>query len=532
MVATVLRIKYRVLGNTLAANPWQLVGFVLSALWALALLGLVAVGLVAVGFAGLDPARMVVTGAGAIATLLWVVGPLLVSGVDTTIDPQRLAPFPMSTRQIMVSLTAGGLTGIPGLMTILGALATLGTWIHWPIAIVGAIVGIPAGVLVCAIAGQLVATLSSSAGSRRTREVTGMLFFAVIILAGPIAVGISQIVRAATRTTGSDTGSLLGSIIEGASWTPLGAAWAAPGDLAAGNPVAGIAKLAIAVGSVVVLWLLWRWTLAQSTARPAQRRVARAAQGKLGWFGRLPSGGAGATWARSLTSWLHDPRYLRQLLIVPLFPVLLLFYSGFDLTSPMFVFSGLVVAFMVGVTPYTDVSYDGTAFATVLATGVRGRDDRLGRTLGAAGVGVPALLVVVLVTVGLSGQWDALPAVLGSSVGMLLTGYGVCAISSAYLIVPVPASGENAFKRVPGTTFTMFLSFFALWIGVAVLSAPEIILAIVGAVTGNALLSWLSVLVGVVLGAVVLVIGVIVGGRAFDRNGPQLLARIRSFKGM
>jgi ABC-2 type transport system permease protein len=530
VVATVLRIKFRILGNTLASNPWQLVGFLLGALWGLAVLALAAAGLVAVGFAGLVPAQAVVTGAGALVTLVWVLAPIFISGVDTTIDPKRLAPYPMSTRQIMLALTAGGLAGIPGMLTILGALATFGTWFHWPLAVVGAIVGVPAGVLVCVLAGQLVATLSSGGGSRRTREVASFAIFGVLILAGPIVIGITQLARAASQTT--DAGGLLAGILESASWTPLGAAWAAPGDLAAGEVLPGVAKLAIAIATVAVLWLLWRWCLVQSVAHPAQRRVARVAAGKLGWFGRLPTGGAGATWARSMTSWLHDPRYLRQLLIVPLFPVLFLFYSGFRLDNPLFAFSALVVAFFVGVTPYTDVSYDGTAFASVLATGVRGRDDRLGRTLGAASIGLPAVILVAVVTVGLGGAWDALPAVLGASIGLLLTGYAASAISSAYLVVPVPASGENAFKRVPGTTFGMFLSFFVLWIAVAILAAPEVILAIVGALVGSALLSWLSVLVGVVLGGVLLVIGILVGGRGFDRNGPQLLARLRSFKGM
>ena len=41
-----------------------------------------------------------------------------------------------------------------------------------------------------------------------------------------------------------------------------------------------------------------------------------------------PTGGVGATWARSLTGWLRDPRYLRQLLVVPIFPVLFAFTGG------------------------------------------------------------------------------------------------------------------------------------------------------------------------------------------------------------
>jgi ABC-2 type transport system permease protein len=527
VVATVLRIKFRVLGNTLAANPWQLVGYLLGGLWALVMLFFVVAGLVALGFAGLDAASAVVTAGGAVVTLVWVLAPLLISGVDTTLDPQRLAPFPMTTTQLMLALTAGGLTGIPGLATIVGGVGTLTTWAHWPVALLSAIVSVPLGVLVCVLASQLMTSATAGGGSRRTRELASFAVIAVLMLAGPIVFGLLQLARAA-----SDALSAFTAVVEGVSWTPIGAAWSVPGDLASGAVLPGLAKLAIAAATVVALWLLWRWSLTQSVAHPAQRRVARAAAGRLGWFGRLPTGPVGATWARSLTSWTRDPRYLRQLLLVPLFPVLMLFYSGFDLTSPLFAFSATIAAFVLGLVPYTDVSYDGTAFTTVLATGIRGRDDRLGRLLGAAGVGVPAIAVIAVVTVGISGRWELLPGVLGSALGLLLTGYAVCAVSSARLIVPVPASGENAFKRVPGTTFTMFLAFFVFMGAAAVLSVPELALAIVGAATGSPLLSWLSLAVGLVLGVGLSVVGVLVGGRMFDRNGPLLLQRIRSFKGM
>jgi ABC-2 type transport system permease protein len=48
----------------------------------------------------------------------------------------------------------------------------------------------------------------------------------------------------------------------------------------------------------------------------------------------------------------------------------------------------VLVAFVLCITGYSDISYDGTAFASVLASGIRGRQDRLGRILGAASVGV------------------------------------------------------------------------------------------------------------------------------------------------
>ena len=57
------------------------------------------------------------------------------------------------------------------------------------------------------------------------------------------------------------------------------------------------------------------------------------------------------------------------------------FYSGAsgDLTGLLFV--GPVVAVLLGMSIYTDVSYDSTAFSLHLQTEVSGRDDRWGRVL-------------------------------------------------------------------------------------------------------------------------------------------------------
>jgi len=186
---------------------------------------------------------------------------------------------------------------------------------------------------------------------------------------------------------------------------------------------------------------------------------------------------------------------------------------------------------VLGIVPYADVSYDGTAFGTIVAAGIRGRADRLGRMLGAATVGVPLVVVTAIVTIWIAGAWHLIPAILGSAIGMLLTAYGVCAVSSAYLIVPVPAAGDNPFKRVPGATFSIFLGFIAVWILAAVLAAPEILLAVFAATTGNALYGWLALVSGVVLGTLFFILGIRIGGRALDRTAPTLLQRLRSSAG-
>ena len=132
MVATLLRLRFRVLGNQLARSPWQLVGFVFGALYGLGLLVAIVVGLVLLGFAGLAPASAVIVGAGSLVTLGWALIPLLAFGVDTTLDPDRLVVFPMSLSRMMVALAVAAVTGIPGIITSVAAVATVATWAHWP----------------------------------------------------------------------------------------------------------------------------------------------------------------------------------------------------------------------------------------------------------------------------------------------------------------------------------------------------------------------------------------------------------------
>jgi len=48
-------------------------------------------------------------------------------------------------------------------------------------------------------------------------------------------------------------------------------------------------------------------------------------------------------------------------------------------------------------------------------------------------------------------------------------------------------------------------------------------------VTGDAMWGWIALAAGVVFGAVVAIVGVLVGGRTIERTGPDLLVRIKSF---
>jgi ABC-2 type transport system permease protein len=524
MVATVLRLRYRALGNTLARRPWQLVGFCFGALWALSFLALVTVALVFTG--ATQPLETVSTTAivGGSALLLgWLLGPLLLAGLESTVDAQRLAPFPLRRRELMAALGMVGLTGIPGIMTLLGALASVSLWVRWPAAAVAAVPSVLLAVATCVAATQLMSALGSARGAgRRGREIAGTVVLVILILSGPILTGILSLLQATGGLAARfvDAGVVLG-------WTPLGAAWAVPAAVADGAWPVAAAKLLIAAATLAVLLWFWARVLDASVGSPPRRAARAVAAGSVGLFGVFPTGGVGATWARSLTAWLRDPRYLRQLLVVPLFPVLFAFAGGVD--GWLFGACAVLVALVLAIAGYADISYDGTAFASVLGTGIRGRDDRLGRILGAACLGVPLLVIVAVATTAVAGTWQHFPALLGASLGVLLTGYGVTAVSSSLIVTPVANAGDSPFRSVPGQTFVNSLLVFVVWGACLVLASPSVVLAAFAVAMSSPVRGWAALAAGVLGGGAVLVAGVLLGGRTLERTGPDLLARIKAF---
>ena len=113
----------------------------------------------------------------------------------------------------------------------------------------------------------------------------------------------------------------------------------------------------------------------------------------------MPQTPAGAVAARCLIYWRRDPRYARQLIVVPLIPLLLWFYSSLNDAPDLMMWTGPLLAFTFALTLATDISYDGTAFATHLIDGVRGRDDRVGSLAAVSVFAVPLTLGVA------SGEW-------------------------------------------------------------------------------------------------------------------------------
>jgi len=519
MVAHLVRLKLALLRNGFRRSPWQLVGVILGGLYALGLLAMLIAGLFFLSYTEPATARAAVILGGSAAFLGWALIPLVALGVDMTLDPARFVTFAVPMPQLLAGLAIGGVVGIPGLITLLAALGQAAAWWQHPAAMVAAVPCAVLAVLTAVVLSRLTTSATTAlASSRRFKDVSGVIAIVPLVLLGPITVGVMEGLRSSQ--------DFLPVLADTLSWTPLGSIWAVPGDLALGHAGAAAAKLAISVLALAVLAWLWSLSLARALVTPAHNSVNSRRAGNLGLFARVPATPAGAVAARALIYWLKDPRYGASLIVVPLIPVALFFgmSQAGDFTPMLWL--GPIMAFLLAFSISADISYDNTAFALHLAAGVSGLADRTGRAAACGLFAVPVTVLAAVLPVAVMDQWHLLPAVLGLSLGTLLSGLGLSSVVSARYTYNVPLPGESPFKTPPGSGMRMMAVQCLGMLALLLLVLPEALLVLAQLLTGQQLFGWLALAAGLVLGAVLLVAGIRIGGRWYDRRGPELLQAV------
>jgi ABC-2 type transport system permease protein len=520
MVATLLRLRFAVLANTLNRNTLQLLAVIFGALQTVVILVIAVAGLAVLVIYPQPVQQATVVIGGVAVTLGWFLVPLLATGIEPTVDPLKLSAFPLSVGKLMAAMILVGATWIPGLATLIVSVATAITWRETPGAAWAAVGCGVVATLICIVGSRMTASLTANlvAGRRRRDRVVAVLIGALVLL-GPVALAV--VIGLRSDAPFPATAEVLG-------FTPFGSIWSVPGQLAAGHPAAALGSLAIALATLALMLVIWRASLlATFRYRGGGAGHRQVGAGRLGLFGAVPSTPVGAIGARSLIYWARDARFARQLVLVPLMPALLILLGGLVHVSWTAYLAPPIVAGLLPLTLFAVISYDGTAFALHLSTGVRGVDDRIGRAVALLAFAVPALVVVSVVSLGVVGGWSELPAVLGISLGVLLSGLATVSVSSASIVVPVARSGRNPFTAQAGSGMTSLAASYAVTGVTIALAVPELALGIAALVIHSALLGWFALAVGALWGAGSLVLGVRVGGRILDRTGPALLARMR-----
>ena len=533
MVAQLLRLKLRLFANGFRRPLWIVIVSGLGLAIAIAAVLVITTG--AAALHGMDDAsvRRIVIIVGSYLSLAAFVLPFMLVRHEL-LDPRALRGFRIRSGTVAVIVLV---LSIVGPMLLIAPIAWAPTW-AWRDAEAARIAQLAAPILF--LQGILSVRLGVAAGaalanrerwSRRVRAIG-----AVLLLVGLPPVIAVLIPRFAPLATGEPRLFYVGlvklsayfhtdRIAEGLEWTPLGALWAAPSHSVFRHPEFG--PTALWLGGITMLGLLVLWFVAVRLAFRATRRIPVERRGGTpGWFRRMPSTPTGAIAARSFTYWLRDPRYRAVLGFLPIVPVVVLTASligGIPLPIASLLPLPIMILLLSLATTHNDVAYDSTAVWTHVAAQTRGGDDRLGRVIPVLLGGAILIAVGTPLTAWGHGDFGAIPSILGVCGALLLGGAGVSSGLSARYPYAAPRPGDPAFQQpvVQGSTGSGPQAIAVLC--TLLVAAPALVFGLIGLMSSGPW-EWIALVVGVLAGLAALFIGIRVGGLAFDRRSPELLA--------
>lgn len=317
-------MKLRMTRNGLGRSVGRTIGLVIGALWALGTAGVAVLALVALRWQDAGLAADATTAALAALTVGWALLPLLVFGVDETLDPARFVLLPLRARELLPGLLVAGLIGVPGLATALVAVGTIATWTRGLLPVVAAVVAAVLGLLTCLV----IARVLTSAFARFLRSRRFGDFATALLAVGTGSLGLGINIAVGSMSTGPhDPDELRGQLhgfAEIAGATPFGWAWSIPGLVANHRWVLAGLHLVLALALVAGLGWAWERLLARNLTSPADLGGGGAkVRGTTGLADRLyPATPTGAIAGRCLRYWRRDPRYLSSIAATLVVPVL------------------------------------------------------------------------------------------------------------------------------------------------------------------------------------------------------------------
>lgn len=534
MVATVLKLKFQVVRHQLRREWWRALLLVAGAIWSLSLVP-VAFWLQESVYRNTADARAdILVAFAAVCVVGWVVVPLLVTGLEDTLDPSRFASLGVSAKSIMPGLTVAAMLTLPTLFfaLVFGVMAwawrpSAGQWAWNPHGanIVAAFVG---GMLTVAfmvlLARVVVAWSGRMLATRRSRAWTlagGILFAGLFIGAAWLTLedGLESALTFAVPT-----------VIDWLGHTPVGAGMTAPEAMNSGDVLGAAWRLAMMAVTVFVVHRAWRATVAYTLIHPRFRGDgARRKTDTIMRGARRGIGGSAATAVRNraLVYWLTDSRYIvaaAGVLALPaLYFVIVIPVLGLD---PRWAFAApVMLAASIGWGRHNDIAYDSSALYLDVVAGPVGRAVMWGRIQAVLVWAVPAVVVTALAVLTWSGQWSAAPGLIGACVGALGVTLGISALTSVALPYRAPAPGANPFGAEVGSLgaslVAQFVSGAAMFAALPIVTVPFVLSLVVSPLWGG-----LSLVAGVAIGVVACLYGVRFAGTLYDRRSGKLLAAV------
>jgi ABC-2 type transport system permease protein len=504
MVSQFLQLKRDLLRNSLRRRPGQLGGFALAFVYAVVVVVFIVGGLVALRSLNIETSRTAVVMLGAVILCVYAVVPFTL-GIDDALDPRKFELLGIPTTKLTANLAVSALIGLPSLFIVIIAGAQVFAWTRGPgpttVALASAVLIVITAVLASRISASIAAFVLTT---RRARDRSSMIGIILMLALAPVA-----------------------TILAGVDWGRSGLVAlgrvTAPAAAAVGDTSEALVKLLIACAWSAVLFFVWRQVIAVLLITPERHARPRTYVG-LGWFEVFPRTPMGVIAARTLTYWGRDSRYGASLAAIPFIPlvvVIVFLVAGFDpltlalLPVPM-------MSLFLGWSAHNDVAHDNTALWLHLSTSTSGRADRWGRIIPLLWLGIPLLVLGSIVSALIFGNSEMLPALIGVSVCLFLSGLGISSITSAQNPYPAVRPGDSPFAQPQGNVAsgTSTQSFSLL--GIVVVTLPALAAAVMALNVGGV---WTvgALGLGLVIGTGVLLVGVARGAKIYNRRTSELL---------
>jgi len=514
-----VQLKLRLLVNALRSSGSAKASFIISSVFAVLLA--VVTFLVLAGFRGKSTSVELTSVVFTVFAFGWLIAPILVFGVDSTLDPAVLALYPLRTRPLAAGLLAASFTGFWPLANVIGLLGVTVGLASGAFGVIVAVVAVLLQVLFCIALSRFVTT--ALAGLLRSRRGRDLAAFAIIPLFAlyefftqVVPKAVSEGTITATSFTGFDSWM---------RWLPPGLAAHAISDASDGRPGMAFARLGALAAVIAVFAWLWVRSLGRALVTADTTTQSSRVRGT-----RLPLAGLGLRGTVAARFWLYQRREPLSLVNWAIVAVLTVVPAASSVFGRMhhpavILVSAVFGAAFVGVFHANSAGMTGPAFvleATALGSSRDLRAYFSGQNLVLGVIGTPLVVAVCFALAAVAGDpgmgVEAAPVVL-AGMGAAL---GLGDLLSAALPYPmVKRAGTPVLVPAPGYSGYRLGGLLAL-AGTAVLAAPVIVGAVLAASGPDAIRIGVMLPGAAVYGFALAVIGVRLAAKIAESKLPDM----------
>jgi ABC-2 type transport system permease protein len=467
-----VQLKLRMVLNALRASGRAKVSFILSTFFAclLAIGTFVILSLLRGQAAAVDETSVVFT----LFAFGWLILPILVFGLDGTLDPAALSLYPVRTRPLATGLLAASATGAWPIANVIGLMGVTVGLARGASGVIVAVLAVLLQVLFCITLARFVITsLARLLRSRRGRDLAAFLVLPVFALYEFFI----QVVPHAAAQHELKASSFAG-IDHWIRWIPPGLAAHAITDASSGHLGTALLRLVLLAAITCVLGWLWIRSLSRAlvtadiSSQSSQIRGAGLAFPRYGLTGTVT--------ARFLVYQRRDPT---SLIYWGIIAVIMVVASFRVITTPAYL-GGILFAIglgaaMTGVFHANSVGVTGPGFGSEAVALTASRELRAyfcGQNIALAIVGIPLLALFSFGLMAAAGHPADGFLALAVGLGALGAALGLSNIFSA--VAPYPMErriGSPVRRAADGYVGLSVAGTFGNLIGVAICAIPVVV---------------------------------------------------------